>query len=115
MRKSAEALVKHQEAVERADAALQLAMIARAEAIKRKDAAMEASRAAEDSIPAAQLAFVRAGKILDEITKKKEAGRGTVFFLNADLNESRKYLPKSKFVVAQKSAEEAMRKSLSSF
>ncbi|KAL7484380.1 hypothetical protein ACHAW6_010013, partial [Cyclotella cf. meneghiniana] len=102
VRKSSEALAKCEEAVEHSQVALQLAIIARAEAIKRKESALTAERAAEDFLPSARLAFEQASKALQEFTKRQQNRRGTVFFLNADLNEQRRFLPKSKFVVAQK-------------
>jgi hypothetical protein len=114
MRKSAEALVKCKEAVEHSQVALQLAMIARAEAIKRRESALTAERAADDLIPSARFAFEQASKAVEEFTKRQQNRRGTVFFLNADLNEQRRFLPKSKFVIAQKCAVDAIEKSRSS-
>lgn len=57
-------------------------------------------------MPNAQSAFDRISQTLEEMTRKEAAGKGTVFFIQADLNHSRKYLPQSRFVVAQKQASE---------
>ncbi|KAL3785867.1 hypothetical protein HJC23_008755 [Cyclotella cryptica] len=114
MRKSAEALAKCQEAVEHSQVTLQLAMIARAEAIKRKESALAAERSAEDLIPSARIAFEQASKALQEFTERQQNRRGTVFFLHADLNEQRRFLPKSKFIIAQKCRDDTIEKSMSS-
>ena len=67
-----------------------------------------AARSAEDAIPAAQDAYIKALSAMEEITNKSKTGRGSIFYLNADLNEQRRFLPKSQFVVAQKRVNEVM-------
>jgi predicted transcriptional regulator len=91
-----------------AESALHIARKARTEANKQREKAENAARAAHDAIIPAQLAFEKASNTLKEITKKHQGGRGTVFFLNADLNEQRRFLPKSQFVIAQKRAGDAI-------
>lgn len=107
-KKSSEALVSCKKAVFELESTLHLARAARAEATKRKEMAIAAARVAEEAIPSAQDAFEKASRALDDIQKKSKGGRGTVFFLNADLNEQRRYLPQSQFVIAQKRADEVM-------
>ena len=107
-RKSAEAAARSKDAMIQAEKALHGARAARKEANEQMQKAAVASRAAEEAIPKAQDAFIKASNTLEEIRNKHKSGRGTVFFLNADLNEQRRFLPRSKFVVAQKRADEAI-------
>ena len=107
-RKSAEASVKSKEEAINAESKLHLARSIRAQANKQKDTAIMAARSAEDTIPAAQDAYIKALRAMEEITNKSKTGRGSIFYLNADLNEQRRFLPKSQFVVAQKRVNEVM-------
>lgn len=107
-RKSAEAASKSKDAVIQAEKALHCARAAGKEANSRREIAAQALRSAEEAIPMAQDAFIKASNTLEEIKNKHKSGRGTIFFLNADLNEQKKFLPRSQFVVAQKRANEAI-------
>lgn len=97
---------KAEETVEQSETALERATHARKEAIRLKVAALAAAKNAEERIPAAQAAFETISAKLDEITKMEKTGKGSIYFIQADLNASRKYLPKQRFVVAQKRASE---------
>ena len=107
-RKSAEASIKCKEKAINAECKLHEARSTRAHANKVKDKALLAARSAQDAIPAAQDAYIKALRAMEEMTKKSKTGRGSIFYLNADLNEQRRFLPKSQFVVAQKRVNEVM-------
>lgn len=106
VKKAGVAARKAEETVEQSEAALAHAASARREAVRLKEAALAATKEAEAAIPSAQAAFDRISATLQEIMKKQQTGPGTIFFIQSDLNQSRKYLPKSRFVVAQKRASE---------
>lgn len=91
------------------ETALERAAHARKEAIRLKESSLAAAKQAEMAIPSAQAAFNKISQTLDDIMKNQKAGRGTVFFIQSDLNESRKHLPKHRFIVAQKRAEEVFK------
>jgi len=97
---------KAEETVAQSETALLHATSARKEAIRLKESALVATKKADEAIPSAQVAFDKISLTLEEIMKKQQTGPGTVFFIQSDLNQSRKYLPKSRFVVAQKRASE---------
>lgn len=105
-RKTSEALVKSKQAVLHSETALHHARKSRADAKKQKELAVAAAKAAEDAVPATQQAYEKANRTLEEITKKNQGGRGTLFYLHADLADSRRYLPNSQFAIAQKRADE---------
>lgn len=105
---------KSKQATVEADNALEGAKKTRIDAISLRESAMNAAREAEDRIPSVQAAIGRIEATLKEIMKKHDSGRGTIFFIQAELNEQRKFLPKSQFVVAQKKAEAAISQSLTS-
>jgi hypothetical protein len=90
------------------DAALARATHARKEALRLKDAALAATKRAEAAIPSAQSAFKQIGATLDGLIEKQAVGKGTVFFIQSDLRKSRQYLPKSRFVVAQRRNSESV-------
>ena len=113
IRKSSEAFIKSKDAVVHFEQVLRSAKAARTEATELMKRAIASSKTAENAIPVAQLLFDRANHTLEEIRKKNAGGRGYVFFLQADLNEQRRLLPKSQFVIAQKRVDEALRKSIS--
>ena len=84
------------------EAALARATHARQEALRLKEAAIVEAKRAEEAIPVAQSSFEKIHERLEEMIKKRSVGKGTAYFFQSDLNRSRKYLPKSRFVVTQK-------------
>ena len=100
---------KAEDTLHHSQTALERATHARKEAIRLKESSLSAAKQAEKAIPSAQAAFDKISQTLDDIMKNQKAGRGTVFFIQSDLNESRKHLPKHRFIVAQKRAEEVFK------
>ncbi|KAL7532668.1 hypothetical protein ACHAXR_004772, partial [Thalassiosira sp. AJA248-18] len=105
-KKTTVAAKKAEQTVVLSETALERATHARKESIRLKESSLAATKKAEEAIPSAQVAFDKISKTLDEIMKKQNTGKGTLYFIQCDLNQSRKYLPKSRFVVAQKRADE---------
>ena len=111
MKKMTAAVKKSNEAAALAEATLDRATKARNNAIALRESALDAAKEPEESIPIAQNAFDKISDTLEDIMKKQKSGRGTIFFIRAELLEQKKFLPRSKFVVAQKRAEEAIKES----
>jgi hypothetical protein len=86
---------KSEECVALSEAALERATHDRKEATRLKAIAIAATKAAEESIPSTQAAFDEISRTLDEVTKKETTGKGDLFFLEKESNQSRKYLPKT--------------------
>lgn len=88
------------------------AEVAAKEAVKARDAAANAAveaeaaaTAAEEAIPAAQNAFAEAEALLEEVKKKNTGGgQGQLFYIDRELEEAKRYLPKSKLAKAEAAA-----------
>ncbi|KAL7546212.1 hypothetical protein ACHAWF_009551 [Thalassiosira exigua] len=99
VRKMTAAAREAEDTVRISETALERATHARKEAIRLKESALAATKRAEEAIPSAQAAFDRISETLEEIISKEKTGKGSIYFMQADLNQSRKKLPKSRFVV----------------
>lgn len=95
-----------EETVALSETALGRATHARKEAIRLKTSALVATKEAEVAIPSARAAFDKISETLEMIMRKENTGKGAIYFIQSDLNQSRKFLPKGRFVVAQRRASE---------
>ena len=91
-----------------AETAAKLAVEARVAAEKAAIEASHAAKAAEDAIPAATKAFADAEAVLEEVKAKNSGtGEGNLWYIDRELEEMKRYLPKSKFAAAQAAAQAA--------
>lgn len=67
---------------------------------------LEAAKIAEQSIPIMEDAFEEVQEILGEVSKNKKAGKGILFYIDRELIEAKKFLPKNKFVELEAEADE---------
>jgi DNA repair exonuclease SbcCD ATPase subunit len=85
---------------------LQRAKINQAAAVRKSEKAtakaMEARAEAEKSLAEAQAAFDEAQKYMDEVSKMVGSCEGTMWWMQRELEEAKKYLPQSKGGVAKK-------------
>jgi hypothetical protein len=113
VRKVTKATVKAGTTTMAAEVAAKEAVKARGEAESAAVEAAAAAVAAEEAIPAAQQAFADAEALLEEVKKKNTGGgQGQLFYIDRELEEAKKFLPRSK--VAKAEAEAAAAKAAAS-
>ena len=67
--------------------------------------AHETAQLAEKAIPVAEQAFKDAEAVLEEVKAKNSgSGEGNLWYIDRELEEARKYLPRSKFAAAAAAA-----------
>jgi len=105
VRKVTKATVKAGTTTMAAEVAAKEAVKARAEAANAAVEAAAAAQAAEEAIPAAQQAFADAEAILDTVKSKNTGGgQGQIFYIDRELEEAKKYMPRSKVAKAEAEA-----------
>ena len=98
-----EAAAKAEAERKEADAAAEAATAAAAQAKADKEAAEAAAAAAKESLAAAEAAVAEATQVLASLQKASESGaKGTFWWMERELEEARKYMPKSKFRALKK-------------
>ena len=110
VRKVAKATKKAAATTAAAESASKEAINARSNAAAAAVSAVAAAAAAEDAIPATQNAFTAADSLLASVKAENnvgEAGQGQLYYIDRELEEAKKYLPKSRVARAVKEAEEA--------
>jgi hypothetical protein len=108
VRKLQKATVKAGAAATAAEMAARQAKESRNLAAQASVEALAAARAADEAIPLAEQAFVEAEQVLGEVKKKNAgSGEGQLFYIDRELEEAKKYMPKSKLAAAQAAAEAA--------
>ena len=91
-----------------ANAASELATEVRREAENAAVEASAAAKVAEDAIPPAEKAFKEAEEVLDEVKSENVGtGEGNIWYIDRELEEAKRFLPKSKFNAAKAAAEAA--------
>ena len=111
VRKVTKATVKAGAATAAAETAAKLAVEARHASEQAYAEATSAARAAENAIPIAQAAFAEAERILEDVKKNNSgSGEGNLWYIDRELEEKKKFLPKSKFASAAAAAELAKQK-----
>lgn len=105
-------LTKATETAGQAAAASEMAMNkakeARTAAHAAKEIALAAAREAEARIPLARKALDEVQEVLENFSKNRRAGKGTIFYINRELKEAAKFLPRRKFLAAQREAADAI-------
>mmetsp|Transcript_23200 Transcript_23200/g.48149 ORF Transcript_23200/g.48149 Transcript_23200/m.48149 type:complete len:382 (-) Transcript_23200:49-1194(-) len=105
VRKVTKATVKAGAATAAAETAAKLASEAREAAERAAVEASAAAKAAEEAIPVAQAAFADAEAILEEVKSKNSgSGEGNLWYIDRELEEAKRFLPRSKFAAAQAAA-----------
>mmetsp|Transcript_12446 Transcript_12446/g.17154 ORF Transcript_12446/g.17154 Transcript_12446/m.17154 type:complete len:190 (+) Transcript_12446:643-1212(+) len=96
------------------DAEIALANAEKAEKESRqaRKEAIETGKAAEAIIPIASEACSRVQVVLNEVLAEKKAGKGTIFYIERELQEAKKFLPRRKFAVLQKEADNARKEAM---
>ena len=89
-----------------AEVAMKKADEARLAAQKSKEEALQTGRIAEATIPKAEAACKNLQATLEKLLKDTKIGKGTVFYLERELEAAKRFLPKSKFIAAHKAAED---------
>ncbi|GMH65922.1 hypothetical protein TrST_g7998 [Triparma strigata] len=114
VRKVTKATVKAGAATAAAETAAKLAIEARIASEKAAVEASAAAKAAEAAIPDAEKAFADAEAILEEVKAKNSgSGEGNLWYIDRELEEAKRYLPKSKFAAAQAAAAAAKQQAAS--
>mmetsp|Transcript_33385 Transcript_33385/g.49001 ORF Transcript_33385/g.49001 Transcript_33385/m.49001 type:complete len:389 (-) Transcript_33385:12-1178(-) len=82
------------------------------EANQARRVALETGKVAEAIKLLAKEACDRVEEVLNEVLRDKKAGKGTIFYIERELQEAKKFMPKSKFAAAKQAAENAMKKAI---
>lgn len=81
------------------------AEMAKLAANEAKGKALGATKVAEATIPHAKTAFESLKKIVDELMQQRTLPRGILFYIDREVKETEKFLPKGKFEEVKKAAE----------
>lgn len=103
-KKLSKATKKAGEAASAAELCMKKAEVARVAARKSKNEAIETGKIAEAAIPNAQAACKAIQDELEKLMKDRKVGKGTIFYLEKELEVAKKFLPKSKFNIMQQAA-----------
>mmetsp|Transcript_1547 Transcript_1547/g.2433 ORF Transcript_1547/g.2433 Transcript_1547/m.2433 type:complete len:383 (-) Transcript_1547:3608-4756(-) len=95
-----------------AEVALVNAERAEKDAIQAKKEALETGKAAEAIIPVAKEACDGVQVVLNEVLREKKAGKGTIFYIERELQEAKQFLPKSKFAIARQKTMKILKEAL---
>ena len=108
VRKLQKATIKAGAAAAAAEQAAKHAAESRKKAQEAAIEALAAAKAADEAIPLAEQAFQDAEQVLQEVKAKNSgSGEGQIYYIDRELEEAKKFLPKSKLAAAQAAAEQA--------
>jgi len=96
---------KASKATDAAEQSMKKAEAARITAIKSKEEAILTGKIAESKIPGAQEACESMQKTLERLLTECKVGKGTIFYLERELKDAKRFLPKQKFIAANQIAE----------
>lgn len=81
-----------------AELCLQKSQLAREEAKRARVEALKTAKIAESKIPEARNALEEVQYALDRLISDQKSGKGTIFYLEKELQEAKRYLPKQQFL-----------------
>lgn len=101
---------KASEATAAAEQCMKKAEKSRITALKSKEEALLTGKISESKIPGAQEACQSMQATLDKLLQERKIGNGTVFYLERELQDAKRFLPKQKFIAMNQIAEDERKK-----